>query len=63
MGLLVELIERSKQVNDCFCIATALLGSVVVYSINPLYSFPGFLIFGLIGYLLRPYNKLGEHRY
>ena len=58
--------SKEKLINDVknlFMVCAGLLGVIIAIEINRLLIFPFFMIFGWLGYLLRPYNEKGEYRY
>ena len=55
--------EIVNKTNHLFSVCSGTWGIIIAIYINQYLIFPFFMIFGFIGYLLRPYNKNGENRY
>lgn len=58
-------IELTDKINRLFIIISLLTGSAIAISIERAWyvALLCYFIGGLIGHLLRPYNKNGNHRY
>ncbi len=59
-------VTKKKLINDVkylFMVCAGLLGTGIAGTINNYLILPSFFIFGLIGYMFRPYDENGEYRY